>query len=183
MSKAAARRTEAKALRFAKLIKILAAPGRSVLRLLTSDDILELFDRVLLRVFDHNQECSMMINIFAFSNFRSMRDMRTLNNMAIVGRLWATILDACDEELSFVMSEIPESQKYFLDPFVKLFSLGVAKFHCIQSGRSNADWLDFLMEEDAVKIIQDLDMKLIDCLDSFCKDVKQLFEVMPYIKT
>jgi hypothetical protein len=103
--------------------------------------------------------------------------------MTIAGKLWETVLDAIDEELTFVTSELPDQTKYFIDPFIKLFPLGVAKFHSIQSGDSNADWLDFLMEEDAVKIIQDLDMKIIDCLDSFCKDVKQLFEVMPYIKT
>ncbi|KAL3796710.1 hypothetical protein HJC23_010010 [Cyclotella cryptica] len=181
-SKAAARRTRIKALRFAKFMKIIASPGRSFLRLLASDDVLELFDRVLLRVFDNDPECSMMINIHAF-NFRSLRYLRTLNNMAVAGKLWETVLDAIDEELTFVTSELPDQTKYFVDPFIKLFSIGVAKFHSIQSGDSNADWLDFLMEEDAVKIIQDLDMKIIDCLDSFCKDVKQLFEVMPYIKT
>ena len=163
-------------------MKIVASPGRSFLRLLAADDVLELFDRVLLRVFDNDPECSMMINIHAF-NFRSLRHLRTLNNMTIAGKLWETVLDAIDEELTFVTSELPDQTKYFIDPFIKLFSLGVAKFHSIQSGDSNADWLDFLMEEDAVKIIQDLDMKIIDCLDSFCKDVKQLFEVMPYIKT
>ena len=67
--------------------------------------------------------------------------------------------------------------------FVKLFSLGVAQFHCIQSGGSNADWLDFLMEEDAVKIIQELDFKLIDSLEALCNDIKQVVQVLPYIKT
>jgi hypothetical protein len=163
-------------------MKILASPGRSFLRLLASDDVLDLFGRVLLRIFDNDPECSMMINIYAF-NFESLRYLRTLNNMAVSAKLWKTILDAIDEELTFILSEVPDQTKYFVEPFIKLFSLGVAKFHCIQSGDSNADWLDFLMEEDAVKIIQELDMKLIDCLDSFVKDVKQLFEVMPYIKT
>lgn len=163
-------------------MKILASPGRSFLNFLASDDLLELFGRVLLRVFDNDPEASMMINIYAF-NFESLRYLRTLNNMAISAKLWETILDAIDEELTFHLSEIPEQTKYFVEPFIKLFSLGVAKFHSIQAGNTNADWLDFLMDEDSVKIIQELDMKLIDGLDAFCKDVKSLFEVMPYIKT
>ena len=169
-------------MRFAKFMKILASPGRSFLRLLAADDVLELFGRVLLRVFSHDPECSMMINIYAF-NFESLRYLRTLNNMAISAKLWGTILDAIDEELSFILSEIPEQTKYFVEPLIKLFSLGVAKFHCIQSGDSNADWLEFLLEEDAVKLIHEMDLKIIDCMDAFCKDVKQLVEVMPYIKT
>ena len=182
VSKAAARRTEAKAMRFAKFMKILASPGRSFLRLLAADDVLELFGRVLLRVFSHDPECSMMINIYAF-NFESLRYLRTLNNMAISAKLWGTILDAIDDELTFILSEIPDQTKYFVEPLIKLFSLGVARFHSIQSGDSNTDWLEFLLEEDAVKLIHEMDMKIIDCLDAFCKDVKQLVEVMPYIKT
>lgn len=169
-------------MQFAKFMKVIASPGRSFLRLLTFDDVLDVFERILVRVFEKDPVCSMMINIYAF-NFHSLRHLRTLNNMAIAGKLWETVLDAVDEEMRFATSEIPEQTMYFVGPFVKLFSLGVARFHSIQSGRVNADWLDFLLEDDAVKIIQELDMKLIECLDSFCKDVKQVFEVLPYIKT
>ena len=181
-SRAAAARNGQKVIKFAKFMKIMASPGRSVLRILTYDEVLDVFSRILVRVFQKDPVCSMMINIYAF-NFQTIRHLRTLNNMAIAGKLWETVLDAVDEELNFAMSEIPEQTKYFIEPLVKLFSLGVAKFHSIQSGGVNADWLDFLMEDEAVKIIQEMDMKFIDCLDAFCKDVKQVFEVLPYIKT
>ena len=167
---------------FAKLMKIIASPGRSIMRLLTYDDVLSLFDRVLVRVFEKDPLCSTVINIYAF-NFDSVRHLRTLNNMPIAGKLWTTVLDAIDEELTFATSEVPEQTKYFLEPFVKLFSLGVAQFHLSQRGGSFADWLDFLMEEDAVKIIQDLDMKFIDSLETLCNDIKQVVQVLPYIKT
>jgi len=181
-SKAAAARNGQKMVKFAKFMKFLASPGRSFLRVLTFDEVLNSFDKVLVRVFEKDPVCSMMINIYAF-NFHSVRHLRTLNNMAIAGKLWATVLDAVDEELNDKVSEFPEQVKYFLEPLVKLFTLGVAKFHKIRAADSNADWLDFLMEDDAVKILQELDMKFIDCLDAFCKDVKQVFEVLPYIKT
>lgn len=93
------------------------------------------------------------------------------------------MLDALDEEATFAMADIPEQTKYFVAPFVKLFSLGVSHFHIRQSGGSNADWLDFLMEDDAVKIIQELDFKLIDSLEALCNDMKQVVQVLPYIKT
>jgi hypothetical protein len=124
----------------------------------------------------------MMINIYAF-NFDSLRHLRTLNNMPISAKLWGTIFDAVEEELISILTEVPDQTKYFVEPLIKLFSLGVAKFHCIQSGDCNTDWLDFLLEEDAIKIIHELDMKVIECLNNFVTDVKQLFEVMPYIKT
>lgn len=152
------------------------------MRLLTNDEVLSLFDRVLLRVFDKDPVCSTVINIYAF-NFNSIRHLRTLNNMSVAGKLWETVLDAIDEELSFATSEIPEQTKYFIEPIVKLFSLGVSQFHLIQSGGSTSDWLNFLMEDEAVEIIQELDYKLIDSLESLCNDIKQVVEVLPYIKT
>ncbi|KAL7550468.1 hypothetical protein ACHAWF_013694, partial [Thalassiosira exigua] len=181
-TKAAASRNGQKMVNFAKIMKIIASPGRSVMRLLTRDEVLSLFDRVLVRVFDKDPLCSTMINIYAF-NFDSIRHLRTLNNMSIAGKLWETVLDAIDEELTFATSEIPEQTKYFIEPLVKLFSLGVSQFHFIQSGGSTADWLDFLMEDEAVEIIQDLDMKFIDSLENLCSDIKQVVQVLPYIKT
>jgi len=181
-SKAAAARNGQKIARFGKILKIVASPGRSILRLLQIDEVLALFDRILLRVFEKDPHCSMVINIYAF-NFESIRNLRTLNNMSIAGKLWETVLDAIDEELTFATSEIPEHTKYFIEPLVKLFSLGVSQFHCIQSGGSTADWLDFLMEDEAVKIIQELDFKLIDSMEALCNDIKQVVQVLPYIKT
>lgn len=169
-------------LNLAKIMKVVASPGRSFMRLLTRDEVLNLFDRVLVRVFEKDPLCSTVINIYAF-NFHSIRHLRTLNNMPIAGKLWETVLDAIDEELTFATSKIPEQTKYFVEPIVKLFSLGVSQFHCIQRGGSTADWLDFLMEEESVKIIQELDFKLIDSLEALCNDIKQVVQVLPYIKT
>jgi hypothetical protein len=181
-TKAAAARSGQKAMNLAKVMKIIATPGRSLLHLLTLDDVLDLFDRVLVRVFEKDPVCSMMINIFA-TQFYSIRHLRYLNNMPISGKLWETVLDAVDEELSFATSDFPEQTQDFIKPFVKLFSLGVSQFHDIQSGAISAEWLDFLLEDESVVIIQELDRRLIDSLDSFCRDVKTIFEVMPYIKT
>lgn len=181
-TRAAAARSGQKAMTLAKLMKIIATPGRSILTLLTKDDVLDVFDRVLVRVFEKDPVCSMMINIFA-NHFYSIRHLRYLNNMAITGKLWETVLDAVDEELSFATAEFPEQTQDFLKPFVKLFSLGVSQFHRIQSGAVSGEWLDFLLEDESVKLIQELDGRFIDFLDSLCRDVKTIFEVMPYIKT
>jgi hypothetical protein len=181
-TRAAASRNSQKLVQLAKLMNIIATPGRSFLRLLTRDEVLVLFDRVLVRVFEKDPTSSMIINIMAF-NFDTIRHLRTLNNMSIAGKLWETVLDAIDEELTFATSEIPEQTKYFLEPCVKLFSLGVANFHNVQSGSSTADWLDFLLEDEAVTIIQEVDFKLIHSLEALCNDVKQVFQVLPYINT
>lgn len=181
-TRAAAARSGQKAMTLAKAMKIVASPGRSLLKFLTLDEVLEVFDRVLVRVFEKDPVCSMMINIFA-NQFYSIRHLRYLNNMAISGKLWETVLDAVDEELTFATAEFPEQTQDFLKPFVKLFSLGVSQFHGIRSGALSAEWLDFLLEDESVEIIQELDGRLIDFLDSLCRDVKTIFEVMPYIKT
>ncbi|KAL7542915.1 hypothetical protein ACHAXR_012357 [Thalassiosira sp. AJA248-18] len=181
-SKAAAARNGQKMVNFAKIMKVIASPGRSFMRLLARDEALSLFDRILVRVFEKDPHCSSVINIYAF-NFDSIRHLRTLNNMSIAGKLWETVLDAIDEELTFATSEIPDQTKYFIEPIVKLFSLGVSQFHSIQSGGSTADWLEFLMEDDSVEIIQELDYKLIDSLEALCNDIKQVVQVLPYIKT
>ncbi|KAL9189680.1 hypothetical protein ACHAXT_009355 [Thalassiosira profunda] len=181
-SKAAAARNSQKMVSFGKAMKILASPGRSLMRLLTNDGVLDLFDRVLVRVFEKDPICSQVINIYAF-NFDSVRHLRTLNNMSIAAKLWETVLDAVDEELTFASSEISEQTKAFIEPCVKLFSLGVAQFHLIQSGGSNADWLDFMMEDEAVGILQEVDYMLIDSLEALCNDIKQVVQVLPYMKT
>ena len=114
-SKAAAARNTHKMVNFAKVMRIVASPGRSLIRLLTNDDVLVLFDRILVRVFEKDPLCSMVINIYAF-NFESFRHLRILNNMSIAGKLWETVLDAIDEELTFATGDIPEQTKYFIEP-------------------------------------------------------------------
>jgi hypothetical protein len=61
--------------------------------------------------------------------------------------------------------------------------LGVAHFHSVLSGSTTADWLDFLMDDEAVTIIQELDFKLIRSLEALCNDIREVFQVLPYINT
>jgi len=63
-------------------MKIVASPGRSFLRVLTKDEVLVHFDRVLMRIFEKDPHYSMVINIYAF-NFESIRHLRTLNNLSV----------------------------------------------------------------------------------------------------
>lgn len=86
-SKAAAARTGQKVNNLAKLMKIVASPGRSILRLLTADEVLVHFDRVLMRIFEKDPHHSMVINIYAF-NFESIRHLRTLNNLSVSYLNW-----------------------------------------------------------------------------------------------
>ena len=120
-----------------------------------------------------------MLSIHA-SNFKSLRHLRTLKNLSVAGRLWIPILDAADEEFSYVVSQLPENAKEFLCPLSSIFSLCVAQFHKIVAGHSTKDWLDFLLEEDGVRIIHDIDMKAIQALSSFSRDIKEMMVVLPY---
>lgn len=56
----------------------------------------------------------------------------------------------------------------------------MAQFHKIYAGHTSSDWLDFLFEEDAVRIIHDIDLKLIIAVESFSKEVKAMVSVVPY---
>lgn len=165
----------------AKAIKILATPARSALSLLTNDDVLDLIERVLLRVFDKEKEASQIINIYSW-NFRTFRYLRLFNNMAITGTLWAPVLDAADEEFTWAVSRSPKESQEFIGPISKLFSLGVARFHQIHVSDSkvSADWLEFLMEDEAIKIIQQLDGALMLFLTNFCYDMKEMMYILPY---
>jgi hypothetical protein len=42
------------------------------------------------------------------------------------------------------------------------------------------DWLDFLLEDDAVRIVHDIDIKLILALEAFSRDVKEMMAIVPY---
>lgn len=90
-SKAAAARNGQKVVNLAKLMKIVASPGRSILRVLTTDEVLVHFDRVLMRIFEKDPHYSMVINIYAF-NFESIRHLRTLNNLSVSGCLFVYAL-------------------------------------------------------------------------------------------
>lgn len=177
----AALRSGKKITLLAKILKILATPGRSILKLFTNDEVLEIIERVLVRVFEKEQDASQVINIYAW-NFRTLRHLRILNNMAISGVLWAPVLDAADEEFAWAVSRAPAATRDYFVPVSKLFSLGVARFHQLYQSEDHvsADWLDFLKEDEAVKIIQELDGALMLSLKNLCKDVKEMMQVLPY---
>jgi len=181
----AAQRNEEKLARFAQLLKLVASPHRSLLKFLTRDDILDLIERLLVRVFQKDSEAARMLSIYAY-NATSFRHIRMLKNMPVSGKLWGPLLDAAVEEFVSIVNALPDSGKVFIEPISKLFTLGVANFHKIRSGDINAltaHWLDFLAHEDAVETIQELDAKLRDSLDRFCKDVKEVMVVLPYYST
>ncbi len=168
----------------AKALKILATPARSALNLLTNDDVLDIIERVIIRVFEKEEEAYQIINIYCW-NFRTLRYLRIFNNMAIVGNLWAPVLDAADEEFSWAVSRSPQASQQYIAPIAKLFSLGVARFHQIHmsDAKVSADWLDFLMEDEAVTIIQELDGALMLFLKNFCFDMKEMMYILPYYST
>ena len=175
----AAERNNEKLAKLAKLVQLIASPKRSFLQLLRSDDVLETLERILVRVFCREKEVSRMLTIHA-SNFKSLRHLRTLKDLSVAGRLWIPILDAADEEFSYVVSKLPENAKEFMCPLSSIFSLCVAQFHKIAAGHSTKDWLDFLLEEDGVRIIHDIDMKAIQALSSFSRDIKDMMVILPY---
>ena len=165
----------------AKVLKLLATPGRSLLKLIMSDEVTEIIERVLVRVFEKEKDASQVINIYSW-NFRTLRHLRILNNMPISGCLWALVLDAADEEFTWAVSRAPASTRDYIVPVSKLFSLGVARFHELYNSEENCstDWLDFLKEDEAVEIIQELDFSLMLSLENLCKDVKEMMQVLPY---
>jgi hypothetical protein len=175
----AAARNNAKMAQFAKALKWIASPRRSLLKLLCSDYIMELLERVFIRVFRNEPVASRMITIHA-SNIHTLRQLRMLKDFTIAGKLWIPMLDAADEEFSWAVTKMPDNFKDVLLPLSKLFSLCVAQFHRIGSGDLTADWLNFLMQDDAVSLIHQLDERLILDLESFCKDIKEVMVVLPY---
>ena len=46
--------------------------------------------------------------------------------------------------------------RYFAQQVCKIFGLGIIHFETIKSGEAG-DWMDFLVEEKAVELIQDID--------------------------
>ena len=175
----AAARNNQKMVQLAKALKWIASPRRSVLKFLQSTYVMELLERVFVRVFKNEPVASRMITIHA-SNIHTLRQLRMLKDFTIAGKLWIPMLDAADEEFSWAVSTMPDNVKDVMVPLSKLFSLCVAQFHRIGSGDLTADWLNFLMQDDAVKLIHELDEKLILDLESFCKDIKQFMVVLPY---
>jgi len=178
---ASIRNTE-KMAQLGKALKWIASPRRSVLKLLRSDFMMEFLERVFVRVFRNEPAASRMITIHA-SNIHTLRQLRMLKDFTIAAKLWIPMLDAADEEFRWAVTNMPDNFKDMMVPMSKLFSLCVAQFHRIGGGDLTADWLNFLMQDDAVKLIQQLDEKLILYLESFCKDIKEFMVVLPYYRS
>ena len=117
-SRAAAARTGRKINNLAKLMKIVASPGRSLLRLLTTDEVLVHFDRVLMRIFEKDPHYSMVINIYAF-NFESMRHLRILNNLSVS-------VFSCFELLEMYLFSLPRTLL-----LCKSYFIGIPSSHVI----------------------------------------------------
>jgi hypothetical protein len=175
---AAARNNEKLAL-LAQALRSIASPLRSILKIFLQPDVLDLFERILVRVYCREEQASQILTIHA-SNFHSLRHFRILKDFSVAGKIWIPLLDAADEEFAWAATQLPENSKEFMCPLSSLFSLCVAQFHKIHAGDLSKDWLDFLLEDDAVRIIYDIDMKLILVLEQFSRDIREMMEVLPY---
>ena len=89
---------------------LLAAPKRSLLKLLASDMVQDFAERILVRVFQNAEEVSNALNIYA-STFRSIRHIRILKNLEIAGSMWIPILNSMNEEFGWNVSRMPESTR------------------------------------------------------------------------
>lgn len=175
---AAARNTEKLAV-IAQMIQSSAAPRRSLLKLFCRDDVLEIFERILVRAYYKEDVATRMLTIHA-SNFHSLRHLRMLKDFSVAGRIWIPLLDAADEEFSWLTSKMPENSKTLMCPLSSLFSLCVVQFHKINAGDLSKDWLAFLLDDESVRIIHDIDMLLILAVESFSKDIREMMTVLPY---
>jgi len=178
-SGAAAKRNNEKMLQLARIMKMLASPRRSILSLIRSDQVLELLERVLVRVFKNEPEASQMITIHAF-NMNSLRKLRLLKDFTVAGNLWMPLLNAANDEFAWTVSQMPETTKEFMLPLSKLFNLCVLQFQRIYDGDLTAEWLDFLIQEEAMALVHEIDVKLILSLEAFSKDVKEVMVILPY---
>eukprot|EP00934_Nitzschia_sp_Nitz4_P008332 Nitzschia sp. Nitz4//scaffold43_size134323//59252//64701//NITZ4_003299-RA/size134323-processed-gene-0.11-mRNA-1//1//CDS//3329551948//8322//frame0 len=174
-----AARNNAKLARLGTTIQFVAAPRRSILRVLIDDKVMDALERVLVRVFDSEKVASQMLSIHA-SNFHTLRHFRLLKDFTIAGKFWMPLLEAADTEFSWLVAKMPSSVQEYLVPLSNLFSLGIAQFRMISDGDVTTDWLDFMLQDEAVRIIHDIDMKLILALESFSRDVKDMMVVLPY---
>ena len=175
---AAARNNEKLAI-LGHLIQAMAAPRRSILKIFCREDMLELFERILVRAYYKEEVATRMLTIHA-ATFHSLRHLRILKDFSVSGRIWMPLLDAADEELSWFVSTLPDNSKGLMLPVSRLFSLCVAQFHKINDGDLSKDWLAFLLEEESVQIIQEIDMLLILGLESFSRDIREMMTVLPY---
>lgn len=167
----------------AKVLKWLAAPRRSILSFIQSDHVLDLLERICIRVFRNQPGAAKMLTIHA-SGIHTLRQLRMFKDFTIAGKLWIPMLDAADEELAWAVTKIPAAQgsKDIMTPLSKLFSLCVGQFHKIDDGNLMSDWMDFLMEDEAVRLIHEVDVKLILAVEALSKDVKEVMNTLPYYR-
>lgn len=175
----AAARNNKKLVHLAMAVQWIAAPKRFILKLFLEDWVLDTLERILVRVFHSDDVASQMLSIHS-SNFHTLRQFRMLKDFTIAGKFWMPLLDAADAEFSWVVSRMPENAKDYMGPLSSLFSLCIVQFHKISEGDLTKDWLDFLLEEEAVSFIHDIDMKSILALESFSRDIKEMMVVLPY---
>ena len=175
---AAARNNEKLAI-LGHLIQAMAAPRRSILKIFCREDTLELFERILVRAYYKEEVATRMLTIHA-ATFHSLRHLRILKDFSVSGRIWIPLLDAANEELSWFVSNLPDNSQGIMLPVSRLFSLCVAQFHKINDGDLSKDWLAFLLEEESVQIIQEIDMLLILGFESFSRDIREMMTVLPY---
>ncbi|KAI2501154.1 hypothetical protein MHU86_13300 [Fragilaria crotonensis] len=175
----AAARNNEKMAYFAKVLKWFATPKRSLLKLIRHDVSLEILQRIFDRVFRNDPAASLMISIHA-SNMTTIRHLRMLKDFTISGKLWIPMLDAADQEFTWIVSKLNDKSKSIMLPLSELFSLGVAQFHKIAGGDLTADWMDFLVEDKAIQLIHQIDVELILQVESFSKDVKEVMMSLPF---
>jgi len=89
-SEAAALRSGEKIALFARIMKWMTEPRKVLLKFITRDDVLEVLERILVRVLHGDSHLSQVINIYAF-NVRSFRYFRMLINMELSGKLWIPV--------------------------------------------------------------------------------------------
>ena len=96
-------------------IQCLASPKRSVLKLFLQENVLELIERILVRTFQDEEGASQMLSIHA-SNFNTLRRFRMLQDFTVAGKFWMPLLHAADAELSWFVSQMPETTQDYLEP-------------------------------------------------------------------
>lgn len=101
-------------------------------------------------------------------------------DFTIAGKLWLPILDAANDELQWAVSNMPEGARELMVPLSQLFALCISQFHKLGDGDLTADWLKFLMEDEAVELINEIDVKLILAVEAACKEIKEVMVVLPY---
>eukprot|EP00814_Leptocylindrus_danicus_P003565 CAMPEP_0116005884 /NCGR_PEP_ID=MMETSP0321-20121206/1417_1 /TAXON_ID=163516 /ORGANISM="Leptocylindrus danicus var. danicus, Strain B650" /LENGTH=511 /DNA_ID=CAMNT_0003474369 /DNA_START=112 /DNA_END=1647 /DNA_ORIENTATION=- len=84
-----------------------------------------------------------------------------------------------NEEFGWNVSRMPEGTREYGSIVAKLFTLGVMHFHLVRA-RQEQDWYGFLFEDEAVQLISLLDLKIVNDIESFCNELKETVEILPY---